>query len=167
MLTSILDAQITTNVVRLGSRTTDERIAQYTLHKLERLPGNEVLHRLRRREYAALEQVEDDMTRVMNRIQHSKLTWKDAEKFLDFQNPQHADSLREPPFWIAEVFQRITEDEEENGEWTQVSRGKKPTQNPEITGIYGFWKNGSDIESIQPPSTSRPKSDGSADLRQG
>ncbi|KAH9987464.1 AAA domain-containing protein [Russula compacta] len=166
MLTSILDAQITTNVVRLGSRTTDERIAQYTLHKLERLPENEALHRLRRREYAALKQIEDDLTRVMNQMQLSGLTWKDAEKFLDFQYPQHADSLREPPFWIAEVFRRITEDEKENGEWTQVSKGKKANQDPEITGIYGFWKNGGDIEFIQSPSTSKSKGDGGVDPRQ-
>lgn len=153
--------------MRLGSRTTDERIAQYSLHKLEQLSGRGDLDRPLRREYAVLKKVEDDMTRIMNQIQLPKLAWEDAEKFLDFHYPQHADSLREPPYWVAEVFRRVTEDENENGEWTQVSRSKKPTQDPEIAGIYGFWKSGRDIEFIQPPSeSSRPDPNSGVDLRQ-
>jgi hypothetical protein len=152
LLTSILNAEITTNVVRLGSRTTDERIAQYSLHQLEQLAGHGNLDRPRRRQYAVLKEAEEALTRVTNRIQLPQLIWEDAEKFLDFHYPRHADSLREPPFWIGELFRQVTTDENENGEWkTQTSRGKKSTQNPEVTGIYGFWKNGRDIEFIQPP----------------
>ena len=167
MLTSVLDAQITKSVVRLGSRTTDERIAEHSLYKLEQLAKHGDLDRPRRREYFNLKRVEEDMTRIMNQIQLPELTWQDAEKFLDFQYPQHADSLREPPFWIAEVFRRTTEDEKENGEWKKVFKGKKAAQDPEITGIYDFWKNGVDIEFIQSPSTSSdPKGNGSVDTRQ-
>ncbi|KAH9048674.1 hypothetical protein EDB83DRAFT_2507364 [Lactarius deliciosus] len=157
MLTSVLDAKITTNVVRLGSRTTDERIEQYSLYKLEQLSGRGDLDRPIRREYAAMKQVEEEMTRIMNRIQLPGLTWEDAERFLDFQYPQHADSFREPPFWIAEVFRRIREDELENGEWKRTSKGKKASQDAEITGVYALWKNGRDIEFIQPPATSPKK----------
>ncbi|KAH8998233.1 hypothetical protein EDB86DRAFT_3234341 [Lactarius hatsudake] len=157
MLTSVLDAKITTNVVRLGSRTTDERIEQYSLYKLEQLSGRGDLDRPIRREYAAMKQVEEEMTRIMNRIQLPGLTWEDAERFLDFQYPQHADSFREPPFWIAEVFRRIREDEIENGEWKRTSKGKRASQDAEITGVYALWKNGRDIEFIQPPATSSKK----------
>jgi hypothetical protein len=167
LLTSVLDAQITTNVVRLGSRTTDERIAQYSLQKLEQLSGRGDLDRPMRREYAVLKKVEEDITRIMNQIQLPQLTWEEAERFLDFHYPQHADSFKEPPYWIAEVFRRVTEDENENGEWTQVSKGKKAAKEPEITGIYGFWKSGRDIEFIQPPSnSSRLGADNHTDSRQ-
>jgi hypothetical protein len=166
MLTSILDAQITTNVVRLGSRTTDERIAQYSLHKLEQLSGRGDLDRPMRREYAVLKKVEEDITRIMNRIQLPRLTWEDAEIFLDFHHPHHADSFREPPFWIAEVFRRFTDDQNENGQWVQVSKDKKATQDPEITGIYDFWKSCRDIEFIRPPPrSSRSEGNGSSDPR--
>jgi hypothetical protein len=157
LLTSILDAKITTKVVRFGSRTTDERIAQYSLHKLEQLSGRGDLDRPMKREYAVLKKVEEGMTRIMNRIQLPQLTWEDAEKFLDFQYPQHADYFREPPFWIAELFRRVTEDENENGAWTRVSRDKKASKDPEISGIYEFWKNGCDIEFIRPVSKSKRK----------
>ena len=167
MLVSVLDAQITTNVVRLGSRATDERIAQYSLHTLERLSGCGDLDRPRRRQYGALKSVEENMMRIVNQIQLPQLSWKDAEKFLDFHHPQHADSLRGPPFWIAEVFGRVTEDNNENGEYKRVSKGKKTAQDPVITGIYGFWKSGGDIEFLQPPSSSsRPGDNGNVDPRQ-
>jgi len=120
-----------------------------------------------RREYAILKKVEEDMTRIMNQIQLPKLTWEDAERFLDFHYPGHADSLREPPFWIEELFRQVTEDENENGGWTQVSRDKKVTTDLENTGKYGFWKSGRDIEFIQPPAkSSRSRGNKAADPRQ-
>ena len=161
MLTSVLDAKITKNVVRLGSRATDERIEQYSLYNLEKLSGRGDLDRPIRREYAAMKRAEEDMTRIMNRIQLPGLTWEDAERFLDFHYPLHADSLRAPPFWIAKIFQRNMEDEIENGEWTRVpQKGKKASQDAEIAGVYGFWKNGQDIEFIQPPPSSSKKAGG-------
>jgi hypothetical protein len=152
MLTSILDAEITTRVIRLGSRTKDERIAQYSLHKLEQLSRCRDLNWQKRRERRTLQQVEEDMTRILNRIQRPHLTWEHAKRYLDFHYPQHADSLRDSPFWIAELFQWVTEDENENGEWIEVSSGwgKQATQGPQIAGIYGFWKNGRDLAFIQP-----------------
>ena len=166
MLTSILDAQITSNVVRLGSRTTDERITQFSLHRLERLSGCGDLDRPMRREYAILKKVEEDITGIMNQIQLPRLTWEDAERYLDYHYPHHADSFREPPFWITEVFRRFTEDEMEHGEWIRVSKDKKATQDSDITGIYGFWKKGGDIEFIRPPSKSPGAGKANTDLRQ-
>jgi hypothetical protein len=164
MLTSILDAKITTNIVRLGSRATDERIAQYSLHNLEQ--QNEA-DRPTKRQFATLKGVEEQMTRIMNRIQLPELTSEVVKRHLHDHYPQFADSLREPPFWIAEFFRRATEDEDENGEWIEVSRGKKSAQDPEIKGIYGFWKNGRDIELIQPPpASSKHKGKQKADPRQ-
>ncbi|KAH9014346.1 hypothetical protein EDB85DRAFT_875353 [Lactarius pseudohatsudake] len=152
MLTSVLDDKITENVVRLGSRATDERIEKYSLYKLEQLSGRRELDRSMGREYAAMKRVEEEMTRIMNRIQLPGLTWKDTERFLDSYHPQHADSFRGPPFWIAELLQRAVEDEIENGEWTRVSKGKK---SPQDADVYGFWKYARDIEFIRPlPSSS-------------
>ena len=151
LLTSILDAEITTNIVRLGSRATDERIAEFGLNNLEQLAGHGGLNRPRRRQYAILKEVEEHLTQIMNKIQHPRLTSEDVEKYLILHHPQHAGSLREPPLWISEIFRRSTEDENANGEWIEVSRGKKSTQDLEIKGIYGFWKSGRDIEFIQPP----------------
>ena len=154
MLKSILDAKITTNVVRLGSRTTDEHIAQYSLHKLEQDSGRGGLDRTAKREFAVLKKVEEEITGIMNKIQLPQLSWEYTKRFLDDYYPEHAESLTCPPSWIAEVFRRVTEDENEYGQWIEVptSRNKRAIQNPEITGIYGFWKGGRDLEFIQLPS---------------
>ncbi|KAI0294246.1 hypothetical protein B0F90DRAFT_1758208 [Multifurca ochricompacta] len=158
MLTSILDANITTKVVRLGSRATDERIAEYSLYKLERLSGRGDLDRQMRRQYGNMKDVEDEITRIMNRIQSPQLSSEAANTFLDLSYGQHADYLREPPFWIAELFRQVTEDEKENGEWAQVPKGRgkgKRKKDFESPGLYGFWKDGRDIKFIQPPPTPR------------
>jgi hypothetical protein len=150
MVTSVLDAKITNSVVRLGSRATDERVEQYSLFKLEQLSGRGDLDRTIRREYAALKRAEEEMTRTMNRIQLPGLTWEDAEKFLNIHYPQHADSLRQPPFWIAEHIRRETAE----GFTVVNHKKKKASQEDEIAGVYGFWKNCRDIDFIQhrPPS---------------
>ncbi|KAH8998227.1 hypothetical protein EDB86DRAFT_2828512 [Lactarius hatsudake] len=143
-----------------ANRTTDERLEQFSLYRLEQLSGRGELDRPIRREYAVMKRVEEEMTRIMNRIQLPGITWEDAEKYLDFHHPQHADSFRGPPYWIAEYFQRISEDETKNGEWKRVSKGKKASQDAEISGVYGLWKNGRDIEFIQPRPSSSKKAAG-------
>jgi hypothetical protein len=150
MLTSVLDAEITSSVVRLGSRATDERIAQYSLFKLEQISGRGGQDRPTRREYASMKRAEEEVTRTMNRIQLPGLTWEDTEKFLDIHYPQHADSLRKPPDWIAEHIRRNKEEG-----FTEVHYGrKKASRDDENAGVYGFWKNCRDIDFIElrPPS---------------
>ena len=138
--------------MRLGSRVTDERIAGFSLNNLEQLAEHHGLNRPRKRQYAILKEVEEHMTYIMNKIQHPRLTSEDVEEYLGLHYLQQADSLRGPPLWISEIFRRSMEDENENGEWIEVSRGKKSIQDLETKGIYGFWKSGRDIEFIQPPS---------------
>ena len=165
MLTSVLDANITNNIVRLGSRATDPRIENYSLYNLKQRSGNGDLNGTIGREYAAMKQAEEEITRIMNRMQVPGLTWEDAERFLDSHYPQHADSLRGPPFWIAERFRRDVEDEEQHGKWKQVrQRRKKASKDAEIAGVYGFWKNCRDIEFIQqrPPSTGEGNEEGTS-----
>jgi hypothetical protein len=149
LLTSILDAGITTNVIRLGSRTKNERVAQYSLNKLERDSRPEDLGRKIGREYAGMKSVEKNITKIMNRIQLPSVTWEVAERFLRSHYPNHANSFLEPPSWIMEVFQQVIEDENKHGVWTRVSKGREVSEDSQISGIYGFWKNGRDIEFIQ------------------
>jgi hypothetical protein len=154
MLASVLDAEITSSVVRLGSRATDERIEKYSLFKLEQTSGRGDLDWPIRREYAAMKGAEEEVTRTMNRIQLPGLTWEDTEKFLNIHYPHHAEYLRRPPFWIAEHIRR----EKAEG-FTEVRYGrKKASRDDESAGIYGFWKNCRDIDFIQlrPPSARPP-----------
>jgi hypothetical protein len=69
MLNSILDAGITKKFVRLGSRSTDERIGEYSLRNLERTVNDASMSRQIGREYAIKKKLEEKMRRVMEDIQ--------------------------------------------------------------------------------------------------
>ncbi|KAI0043384.1 hypothetical protein FA95DRAFT_405685 [Auriscalpium vulgare] len=152
MVTSVLDAGITTKIVRLGSRASDERIAEYSLDKLERLAQQTDLSRAKRREYGAMRKLEEDMTQLMESIQLPRMTWAKIEEFLDIHHLAELASLQDPPYWISELYQSVTKDEEEHGEWTEVAskKQKKAKEADVVDGIYGFWKLGKDIEFIEP-----------------
>ncbi|CCM04279.1 uncharacterized protein FIBRA_06450 [Fibroporia radiculosa] len=149
MLTSVLDAKITEKLVRLGSRSSDERIGQYTLDKLEHVAGGtSMLDRPIKRQYAIMKKLEEDMAKVMTSIQLPDISWEQIENFLDIHYPEHAESILTPPYWVNALYERARIEEEENGEWTTT--GKKQS-NPNITRtLYGFWRDGEDIKYIQP-----------------
>lgn len=153
LLRSVLEAGITDKLVRLGSRSTDERIAEYNLSKLEKVAGKQNLDRTLGREWASVKKLEEDMTKVMDSIQLPRLTSEAVFEFLGIQYPELAEAFELPPFWISALFSRDTEDEQEHGEWTQVGRKQKTRgakDDPSLaTGLYGFWKSCKDIQFLQ------------------
>lgn len=151
MLTSVLDAKITTKLVRLGSRSSDERIAEYTLDKLEKIAGpSDMLSRPMKRQYAKMKELEEQMQNVMESIQLPTLDWETIEDYLLIHFPEHAEHLQQPPFWVTALTERLWSEEEEHGEWTTVGKDKKKGEDPLSRTFYGFWKNCSDIDFIKP-----------------
>ena len=162
MLSSILDSKITDSIVRLGSRSTDERIAEYNLGKLEKMGGRNMLDRSIHREYAAIKEIEEDMQKIVQTIQLPRLSWEKLEQFLDIHYPEQAESLRSPPYWISHLIEQLRADEATNGEWTRVeassSRKQRDENDPELrNGPYGFWKRARDLDFIQPPPPTQSK----------
>lgn len=163
MLTSVLDARITEKVIRLGTRSSDERISQYTLNNLEKLASAPTLDRSMKRQYAIMKELEERMSRTMTSIRLPILTWDKIEEYLDIHYPEHAEIIRMPPFWIAELAQLKWLEEEQEGEFTQVNhkkKGKKQTVDHSVTRtLYGFWREGLDLQFIQQqPAAPSPKS---------
>ncbi|KAI0375984.1 hypothetical protein BV20DRAFT_31266 [Pilatotrama ljubarskyi] len=154
MLTSVLDANITNKVVRLGTRSSDERIAQYTLDRLEKVASASNLDRSFKRQYAVMKKLEEEMTRVMTSIRLPLLDWETIQKYLDIHYPEHADSFRMPPFWITELSRLMWAEEEQMGEWQDVkkkgSKNKETVDSSVSRTLYGFWRAGLDLQFIQP-----------------
>jgi len=121
MVNLVLDAKITEKIVRLGTRSSDERISEYTLSKLERLATAPTLDRSIKRQYAAMKRLEETMTETMTSIRLPLLSWDEIEKYLDIHYPEHADRFREPPFWITKLVEMKQEEEEKEGDFTQVT----------------------------------------------
>ena len=152
MLTSVLDGKITNKLVRLGARSSDERIAEYTLDKLEKIGGpSDMLSRPMKRQYAKMKELEERMQKVMESIQLPSLTWQTIENYLLIHFPEHAECLQQPPFWITALTERLWAEEEIHGDWATVGKGKKKTVDDHLSRtFYGFWKGCTDIDFIKP-----------------
>ena len=153
MLNSILDAGITKKFVRLGSRSTDERIGEYSLRNLEKTVNDASMSRQIGREYAIKKKLEEKMRQVMEDIQIPEPSEDQIKEYLEMDWPEHLSMMYEPPFWIANYAAQLWESEGEEGEWkVQGKKGKGKGQSHLMARTYyGLWKRGLDIAFIQPP----------------
>ncbi|KAG7441498.1 uncharacterized protein BT62DRAFT_908111 [Guyanagaster necrorhizus] len=153
MLLSLLDADITKNLVRLGSRSSDERINEYTLDKLERMTDRRPspLDQIVGKERFAMGQLEDEMRTILQHIQTPSHTWETVSEYPQENFPDHYISFSEPPFWIDKLAEDLRQNIEAEGEWTTVHKNKKKRDIDIPNTIYSFWKTGQDISFLQPP----------------
>ena len=155
MLTSVLDAKITKKFVRLGSRSTDERIAEYSLISLEKTFTDTSMSRQIGREYHTKKKLEEEMRQVMEDIQIPEPSEDQIKEYLQTYWGEHLSMMYDPPFWIVEYANRLWESEakDDGGEWkTQGKKGKGKEQSHLMARTYyGLWKRGLDIAFIQPP----------------
>ncbi|KAK0433784.1 hypothetical protein EV421DRAFT_1718181 [Armillaria borealis] len=154
MLLSLLDADITTNIVRLGTRSSDERIDKYTLEHLEQLERKRARDSKSWRyknvgtEYKYMAQLEDEMRKILQHIQTPSDTWSTVSSYLQEDFSHHLASFEHPPLWIKKLAKILRQDIDEEGEWIAVKK-KRHINVPDT--IYSFWKTGQDISFIQPP----------------
>ena len=155
MLNSILDAKITEKFVRLGSRSTDERIGEYSLKNRERNFTDPSMNYQVRREYSAKKDIEEQMYQVMEDIQIPEPSEDQIKEYLQKDWGEHLSMMYEPPFWIAEYAACLwgSEAEDGGGEWkVQGKKGKGKEQSHLMARTYyGLWKRGLDIAFIRPP----------------
>jgi len=153
MLNSILDAGITKKVVRLGSQSTDERIAEYSLRNLEKTFDDASTNRQIKREYAAKKTIEEAMHKVMDDIQIPEPSEDQIKEYLQTSWAEHLSMMYDPPFWITEYADRLWESEGEEGDWKVAGKKGKGREQSHLMArtYYGLWKRGLDIAFIQPP----------------
>lgn len=157
MLKEVLEAGITKKMVRLGSRSSDEVVAEYTLDKLEKVAERTSLQRSIGRQFATMKRLEEDMSRVMESIQLPKISSEQVEDYLSVHSPNHYEALLSPPFWISALAEKIWTDEDENGDWSTVKgKGKQQTIDAVPHTMYDFWKTGTDIAFLTPIPISTP-----------
>ncbi|KXN84450.1 NFX1-type zinc finger-containing protein 1, partial [Leucoagaricus sp. SymC.cos] len=155
MVTSVLDANITKNIVRLGTRSSDERVSEYTLrYKLEKLETEPAMDRTIRRQYGIMKTLEAQVMKTMTSIRLPLLSWEKIEEFLDIHYPKHADMFRIPPYWIAELAELKRQEEETLGEFQEMKRRKRGKEEQTVESsisktIYGIWRQGFDLQFIQ------------------
>lgn len=140
----VLDADITKNLIRLGSRyATDERVAEFSLENAERLCAKSNIDREVNIAYRQMKETEIEMAKLMTKLALRDLPPEHIENCLPVDYPLHYEELvAAPPAWVWSLFMQFEE--------SQVDC-ETVGESCEDTSILKFWLAGRDINFLQPP----------------
>ena len=145
MLSSILDADITKRIVRLGRRANDERVAQYSMETLERVQAESRLNRTFSSQRRELKEIQEEIQHLMTNMKLDiENDTDEIMKYLSSFYPEHFEylsNLNAPP-WVSNVKTFLQDDEE----WQTAGRGGKVHVLDRST--YAFWRDCSDLAFI-------------------
>ncbi|KAL5632188.1 hypothetical protein ACGC1H_000258 [Rhizoctonia solani] len=142
MLTGILDAKITDNIIRLGSSSIDERLAPYTLEKVEKENGESRLGYSGKSVYREMKILESDMKELMNNISSRKVPSSHIEQHISSAYPHHhGEFFQHVPGWIRTIAPTPSDTEEG---WETV--GESPNRDE---SIIDFWLKAGDLQFLE------------------
>ncbi|KAH8793683.1 hypothetical protein DL96DRAFT_1740527, partial [Flagelloscypha sp. PMI_526] len=151
MLGSILDDNITNRIVRLGSRSSDERVAQFNLFELEKIAVHNSMDHATSQAYAHLMRAEEDIQRVIRKMRAGVIPVHQMEQHLALHHPEAFYCIEEPTPWIrylqGELRQAVDQDEE--GGWFTVTKKGKDERVTVPATFYGFWRCGFDFDFLE------------------
>ncbi|KAG8790256.1 hypothetical protein FRC12_012372 [Ceratobasidium sp. 428] len=142
MLKGVLDANITNNIIRLGSRhAADERIMEFSLENAEKLQAKSKMDRTINSAYREMKSKETEMVDLMKKLATRDVPQDHLEQCILADYPFHYDELfSAPPSWIWSLVVQAAE-----SEWQTV--GEKQGD----LSVLNFWLNGRDLAFLQPP----------------
>ncbi|CAE6460674.1 unnamed protein product [Rhizoctonia solani] len=145
MLKGVLDAKITNNIIRLGSKhAADERIMEFSLENAEKLQSQaEQKDRMIGAAYKEMKTSQNDMKELMKKLALRDVSQDHFEKYLLVDYPLHYEELfTSPPEWIYSLALQAAEDE---AGWTTVGG------DPQDFSMLRFWLTARDLEFLRPP----------------
>ncbi|KAG1904255.1 uncharacterized protein F5891DRAFT_1206968, partial [Suillus fuscotomentosus] len=150
MLGSVLDADITKKVVRLGSRSADERISQYSIETLEKVNNESRLNRTFSSKRRELKEIQESIRNLMSKVLIDDLESNSTEimKYISVLHPEHSGYLNAPPMWIQNIKSLSSDNDDDGaGEWQQ--QGRRGKTFAKDMSFYAFWRDGSDLDFIE------------------
>ncbi|OCH91424.1 P-loop containing nucleoside triphosphate hydrolase protein [Obba rivulosa] len=145
MLRSVLDAGITRRIVRLGSRSADETISQFSIETMESAAGKSSLERNSAASRYNLRDVENKIKELMKDVFKPHIDTEDILRNLEIQYPAHFESLSIPPPWIS-ALHRISSAQAGGAQWQTVGRGGRAEEQDD--SLYAYWRDGQDLAFI-------------------
>jgi len=142
LLRSVLDAGLTKKIVRLGSRSADEKIAQFSLEAMERFESGGHTDRSSMNAHWARKNAEAKLNEVLTELQDGSVSDDNREEYMGMFFPEHQHELENPPLWIEQLRWM-------NVGWTEVGDDTPE----EVQSEYDFWIQCNDIQWIQTQST--------------
>ncbi|KAG8742681.1 hypothetical protein FRC10_001037 [Ceratobasidium sp. 414] len=147
MLKGVLDADITTNIIRLGSRhAADERIMEFSLENAEKLQAKSKMDRTINTAYREMKSTETEMVNLMNKLATRDVPKDHLEQCILAEYPFHYDELFSPPSWIWALVVQAAE-----SDWQVVGEEQGDVS------VLTFWLAGQDLAFIQSPPITLPQ----------
>lgn len=145
MLKGVLDAQITSNIIRLGSRyAADERIMEFSLENAEKLQAKSKSDRMINAAFREMKTSETEMVALMNKLALRDVPPDHLEKHLLLDYPIHYEELfTSPPEW---VWTLALQSAEAQVGWQTAGKSKQ-----QDFSIIQFWLTGRDLAFLRPP----------------
>ncbi|KAG8980485.1 hypothetical protein FRC05_006118 [Tulasnella sp. 425] len=147
IITHVLDKGLTKKVIRLGSRSDDETVAQYTLETVMRTRPRTKADKSASREYAKMMDTQEKMSALMAKVVSQRPDEQDFRNHLHLSYPLQYSSLLSPPSWIEQLYK-------ESEDWQTASK-----EGPRRRTKVDFWEVGEDISFIKPPPADASESD--------
>lgn len=144
MLSSVLDTGMTQKMVRLGSRSADERISKFSIESLEMVQGKSRLDRTFGHHHRELKEVEEEIRKLMSDFVKVEVHSSSITQYLELQYPEHHEHIINPPAWISTI--KLINFDADSGDWKQV--GKRGHQMDADKSMYAFWRAGEDMAFI-------------------
>jgi hypothetical protein len=146
MLSSVLDAGITEKIIRLGSRSADERISQFSIETLEMVNEESRLNRTFAGKHRELKNIQEAIRELMENVLKHDLDSNEVMEYLSTFHPEHHAYLSRPLRWIRIIKMLFVDNDDGKGEWQQ--QGRRGKTFAKDMSFYAFWRDGSDLAFI-------------------
>ncbi|KAF5338167.1 hypothetical protein D9758_014721 [Tetrapyrgos nigripes] len=160
LLNSVIDNNITRRIVRLGGRSADERMREFSIEALEMAQGGSSLDGTIKDLYRNLKDTQKQIKQLMEKVVRKTTPSGAIMRHLDIEFPEHWESISYPPNWVSEMISYHIEQAGEG--WERVQRrGKAPdNQNDEGENInLKFWLDGEDLDYLEQQSLPVPEAE--------
>ena len=157
LLCSVLDTGITKKIVRFG-HSKNERIADFSLKKIEEVAGRSRLDRAFSGNYHELRSVEEDIKKLMSDLRKIDVDSDQILSHMEVNYPGHFDFFNATHRWIQVLY--LQRSAEGPYGWRMAGPGGRDKA-LDTTSLYAFWLAGHDIDFLEhahapPPRQAEP-----------
>jgi hypothetical protein len=145
MLSSVLDTKMTQKMVRLGSRSADERISQFSIENMEMVQGKSRLDRTFGHHHRALKDVEEEVRKLMDDFLKVDIDSGRIVEYLELHYPEHYEHIVNPPPWILTI--KSINSDDSGGEWRRVGRHGRGEDVDD--SMYAHWRSVQDLNFVE------------------
>ncbi|KAG8902433.1 hypothetical protein FRC01_009576, partial [Tulasnella sp. 417] len=150
IITHVLQKDITKKIIRLGARSSDPTVSQYTLENILKTKPPSQADKAARQARQKVRNLQGNFERLMSTVIAETAGESEYQEYLQLHLPGHLNALYTPPAWIQEVF-------EQSKGWKKVAAHGYDSQS-----LLDFWRNGEDLQFLTPPPVNQPSYPGQA-----